>query len=72
MARREVKLRLGVERLGNAVGRGVGVSDLLEGSRHLGDAVAQRDSSRPAGRMQEVGGGVVGDDLRFDADRVAQ
>ena len=54
---RELKPRLIGKRIGDAVGRRVGVSDLLKGGRHLGDdAVTQRDSSRRAGAP---GGGLV-------------
>jgi hypothetical protein len=54
-------------------GPGVGISDLLKGSRHFGDgAVSQRDSGCRVGHEEEVWASVVGDDLRFDADRVAK
>ena len=56
MARREVNLRLVGERVGDAVGRCVGVSDLLKGGRHLGDdPVAQRDSAAGLGMGRRSG-----------------
>ena len=72
-ARGEVKLRLVGERVGDAVGRRVGVSGVAQGGGHLGDdAVSEGGSGRPAGVREEVLTGVFGDDLGFGADRVGE
>lgn len=62
-----VKLRLGDKRVGDAVGRCVGVSDLPKGNRHHGDDPVTEGYSRisrsdhPPGVRQSCAGATHGD-----------